>query len=133
MKNFIVYSESGQILRSGVCADNDLSLQGKFVIEGKAKDGTQYIDNGNVIDMPPKPSEFHFFNYKNKEWVFDENYADQSAKQKRNLLLGESDWTQLPDVPIQTQIKWKQYRQELRDLTSQTKYPFNIVWPVKPD
>lgn len=42
-----------------------------------------------------------------------------------------SDWTQLPDVPLETKAVWAEYRQQLRDITNQTD-PFNIVWPTPP-
>ena len=32
----------------------------------------------------------------------------------RNCLLAESDWTQLPDAPVDA-AAWAEYRQELRD------------------
>ena len=49
----------------------------------------------------------------------------------RNELLAECDWTQLADIPSETKVIWSEYRQSLRDITSQTN-PFNITWPVKP-
>lgn len=49
----------------------------------------------------------------------------------RNQLLMECDWTQLTDVSAETKAIWSEYRQSLRDITSQTN-PFSITWPVKP-
>jgi hypothetical protein len=49
----------------------------------------------------------------------------------RNQLLSECDWTQLFDISSETKAIWAQYRQSLRDITSQTN-PFSITWPVKP-
>ena len=49
----------------------------------------------------------------------------------RNQLLTECDWTQLAGIPSDTKSIWSEYRQSLRDITSQTN-PFNITWPVKP-
>ena len=49
----------------------------------------------------------------------------------RNELLSECDWTQLSDIPSETKAIWSEYRQSLRDITSQTN-PFSITWPVKP-
>jgi hypothetical protein len=49
----------------------------------------------------------------------------------RNELLSECDWTQLADIPNETKTIWSEYRQSLRDITSQTN-PFSITWPVKP-
>ena len=52
-------------------------------------------------------------------------------RQTRNELLAECDWTQLADVSAETKSIWSEYRQSLRDITSQTN-PFSITWPVKP-
>ena len=52
-------------------------------------------------------------------------------RQIRNELLLECDWTQLSDIPTETKTAWQTYRQELRDVTSQSN-PFSIVWPAKP-
>ena len=52
-------------------------------------------------------------------------------RETRNELLAECDWTQLGDIPTETKAIWSEYRQSLRDITSQTN-PFSITWPVKP-
>ncbi|MFY7906535.1 MAG: tail fiber assembly protein, partial [Burkholderiaceae bacterium] len=59
--------------------------------------------------------------------------ASQAASQRafRNTLLSDCDWTQLPDAPVNTQA-WAYYRQALRDVTSQTGFPWDIQWPEKP-
>lgn len=53
---------------------------------------------------------------------------------KRQTLLQQSDWTQLPDVPLSdTQRKlWADYRQQLRDITLQP-LTADIKWPIKPN
>jgi hypothetical protein len=78
--------------------------------------------------------------------VWTQNYivsdlsADESAakvgaqwtviRAERNTLLVESDWTQLPDAPVDA-AAWATYRQALRDVTDQAN-PFAIVWPESP-
>lgn len=52
-------------------------------------------------------------------------------RRTRNSLLTASDWTQLPDAPVDAAV-WAAYRQELRDITTQAD-PFNIIWPTKPE
>lgn len=52
------------------------------------------------------------------------------VRNMRNALLAESDWTQLPDAPVDA-VAWADYRQALRDITTQAD-PFSIVWPIKP-
>ena len=53
------------------------------------------------------------------------------VREKRNKLLTESDWTQLPDIPQATKDLWEPHRQELRDVTNQPD-PYNITWPTPP-
>ena len=55
-------------------------------------------------------------------------------KRERNLLLQQSDWTQLPDVSLTEEQKgnWVTYRQQLRDITNQPGFPDNIIWPTQP-
>jgi hypothetical protein len=55
----------------------------------------------------------------------------EEIREIRNELLKECDWTQLSDVSSEIKSNWISYRQELRDITTQSN-PFNIVWPVKP-
>jgi len=51
----------------------------------------------------------------------------------RRADLAMSDWTQLPDVSEEIQLKWREYRQQLRDIPSQVGYPLDITWPVRPE
>jgi len=55
----------------------------------------------------------------------------ETVREKRNKLLTDSDWTQLPDIPQATKDLWEPYRQELRDVTNQPD-PYNITWPTPP-
>ena len=64
----------------------------------------------------------------------DENYNSLAieATTRRNRLLYETDWTQMPDVTLATKTAWATYRQALRDITEQSGYPTNIIWPTPP-
>ncbi len=57
----------------------------------------------------------------------------ENLRTKRNTLLVESDWTQTVDSPLSEEKKsaWKNYRQELRDLTDYEDMAV-IVWPTSP-
>lgn len=59
--------------------------------------------------------------------------ADQakSVREQRNQKLKDSDWTQLIDAPVDRQA-WVVYRQELRDITSQAGFPWEVTWPDAP-
>ena len=58
--------------------------------------------------------------------------AVNDARLKRNQLLIGCDWTQLPDAPVNADV-WATYRQELRDITKQLDFPWNIDWPKDPE
>ena len=50
---------------------------------------------------------------------------------KRDALLAGSDWTQLPDAPVD-KAAWASYRKALRDLTDAPGFPWNTPWPTRP-
>ncbi len=56
-------------------------------------------------------------------------------RSERNELLKLSDWTQVPDSPLDSTKKqqWATYRQALRDLPANTTDPANPTWPTKPE
>jgi hypothetical protein len=54
-----------------------------------------------------------------------------NARNQRNQLLSQSDWTQVADAPVDQQA-WATYRQALRDVTQQPKFPLEIIWPQQP-
>jgi|DEB0MinimDraft_10_1074344.scaffolds.fasta_scaffold07486_2 hypothetical protein len=59
-------------------------------------------------------------------------------RQRRNLKLIESDWTQGADSPLSEAKKaeWATYRQALRDIPANNSNPTDrdsIVWPSKPE
>jgi Phage tail assembly chaperone protein len=137
MKYFTVYNDVGQILQSGQCADNDYDLQkvdGQFIIELATNPATQYIQNGEVVAIPPKPDYESHFDYASGQWVGDTANQESVVISRRNGLLYASDWTQLPNNPLtpEAQQQWADYRQQLRDITTQPGYPFSVVWPTAP-
>ena len=54
-----------------------------------------------------------------------------NVRLKRDRLLKESDWTMLPDSPLNESQKemWKTYRQELRDITKTFDKPEDVIFP----
>ena len=63
--------------------------------------------------------------------ITHEGYCKIERK-KRDQLLADSDWTQVPDAPVD-QAAWATYRQALRDVPQQTGFPTDINWPAKPN
>jgi hypothetical protein len=101
---------------------------------GHADLKSQYhnFDTGLPEDIPPQPTPNHTFNHATKQWEPDPTFAANKAKAQRAQLLLDSDWTQLPDVPLATKEAWAVYRQALRDITLQAGYPLAIDWPLAP-
>ena len=55
----------------------------------------------------------------------------QRVREDRNARLAACDWTQLPDAPVAA-AAWATYRQELRDVTAQAGFPWQVTWPTEP-
>jgi hypothetical protein len=78
-------------------------------------------------------------------WLVVDKTAEESAaedaeqaslmRRDRDHRLMQTDWTQLPDAQITSERRqlFAEYRQQLRDVTAQPGFPWDINWPVKPD
>jgi hypothetical protein len=59
-----------------------------------------------------------------------------TIKATRQTLLIDSDWTDT--LSAQTRLgdllypAWQDYRQALRDITLQSTYPLDVIWPIAP-
>lgn len=53
------------------------------------------------------------------------------VRSDRDRLLQQSDWTQLADAPVDS-AAWAAYRQALRDVPSQSGFPYVVSWPTTP-
>jgi len=82
------------------------------------------------------PTPWSRFSVITKEWVESKPVENVKADiaEERNKLLQNSDWTQLPNNPLtpDQQTAWATYRQALRDIPSQSGYPFDVIWPTPP-
>ena len=114
------------------CPDWEVNTvsQGQSYVEGHALEN-QYILNGRFVDFPARPSLSHIWDWDSLSWKVNQELAENLALQKRKELLSESDWTQLSDISVNKTL-WAEYRQSLRDITKQSGYPFEIIWPEKP-
>ena len=96
----------------------DAPIAENWIEAGQSQIGWSY--DGTTLTPPPA-----------------EELADMQAKevrQVRNLLLSESDWTQVPDSPVDS-TAWATYRQALRDITAHANFPYltEADWPTKPE
>lgn len=105
-----------------------------------------------VINTPPPSVEWYQFLEEDtpilvdgvwiQQWIVKErsdseketiNYMKENEiRGRRNMLLMECDWTQLSNSPADSEV-WEIYRQELRDITTQENFPWNVQWPNKPE
>jgi len=86
-----------------------------------------YVDNGPIYDQ----AIAGVFGAIADPVVISTGPGADEIRRHRNQLLIESDWTQLPDAPVD-QSAWTIYRQSLRDITEQEGFPENVEWPGKP-
>lgn len=72
---------------------------------------------------------------RDQEEVAWESGADDrkatEVREKRTKLLAASDWMALTDNTLSNE--WAVYRQALRDITDQVGFPYNVVFPTKPN
>jgi len=133
----IYLKDNGRIIRTVTCLDDLLSLQFDNTIEdyveGIYPGNNFYIANDQPVEIPASPNKYCVFNYDIRQWVDPRTNDTQwvVVRNQRDQLLAASDWTQLPDVTIETKSAWATYRQQLRDITNQPD-PFNITWPTSP-
>ena len=86
---------------------------------------------GHILEDQTKPTDA----------IIVENMSDEEilfeVRKYRNNLLTQSDWTQLPDVPLTPEkvSDWRLYRQQLRDFIDLIDVPsWNAPnWPVSPE
>ena len=57
--------------------------------------------------------------------------AGRNIRNQRDRLLSQTDWMALIDVTMEPY--WREYRQQLRDVTAQPGFPFAVEWPAKPE
>ena len=84
---------------------------------------------GNIPFTPEEEAER---DAEEAAWAAGENdRLAAAAREKRNALLAECDWTQVADAPVD-KAAWAGYRQALRDIPDQDGFPLNAIWPEVP-
>ena len=96
------------------------------------------IDTNTKVSIPIAPGNIDYEEY--LEWA-KSNTADASdgpsdwdlVREKRDLLLRNSDWTMTTGATVD-QAQWSAYREKLRDIpqTYKGKETSEIVWPTAP-
>lgn len=105
------------------------------VIDKPAPDYNPSTQNCNQINPTLKGSKWEMtwlVTPATPEQIAERTSAKEAeVRQQRNQLLSDCDWTQLPDAPVPP-APWATYRQQLRDVTAQPNFPWEVVWPVAP-
>lgn len=149
MKHYALVNSEGQTLYT-VSGSEILGLSHGEVFEGNLcievgphpTDDSYYIDqvyyDHDLNEWQSKPScpGVEFYSWIDKSWQFMPELFLAKVREIRDAKLVESDWTQMPDVPLTTQQKedWQVYRQALRDITENLTATTleEIVWPASP-
>jgi hypothetical protein len=98
----------------GSLEDNEAALVKEGDITGKM------VSEGVLTDIPEDQLVAEAIK---KAW--------RELRLSRRRLLNNSDWTQVPDAPVDS-AAWAVYRQQLRDLPANTADPRDVVWPEPP-
>ena len=107
--------------------------------------GVRYLDEPQHDKCTQTAAQNALPHLEGAEWVLgwtvsaksaDEISAADAEKAKavrsdRNTRLSASDWTQVADAPVD-KAAWATYRQALRDLTTQSGFPWEVTWPSEP-
>lgn len=98
---------------------------------------THYVENGELKTLENRPEgNDYVLNVETKtweRWTPEPDLAD-IARAKRSKLLAECDWIVAKSVEAGNPVPqtWQDYRQALRDITTQPGFPENITWPEQP-
>lgn len=96
----------------------------------RAASPEQVVVNGSTIWR----QKFNIVAFTEQELTDRSNAKATTVRRDRDLLLKDSDWTQMFDSPLSDLAKsaWHQYRQELRDISDQPGFPTTVNWPTEP-
>lgn len=95
-----------------------------------------------VEDTPTKGSDGIYYqtwklvSMTNTEIELVTKEKESEVRNDRNMKLYMSDWTQLNDVEQNYSEEfinqWQDYRNELRKITQQNGFPWDVKWPAEP-
>ena len=113
-----------------------LAPNASFVVIGDTYEGIEWGET-NSQTKPTKEEVTAKINELNNSEPF------KLLREERNKLISETDWTQLKDIDLDIirERNWKNYRQALRDLPSNSNPKLNsigeldmtsVTWPTKP-
>ena len=136
---------------NGSISPQPLSFQHRFdgaaeirfrenVVKNTDKDGNvTYTYDEYLLTMPDRDGLEKIVTDNTAVWLAyaetqEVNQLATDVRTQRDKLLYDTDWTQVDDAPISDvdRESMRQYRQALRDITSQDGFPYNVKFPEKP-
>ena len=127
MYYFVYEIATGRIVQSQSFAFDEVPLGHSMVQSDRVPDHQREIYSQEQGLIPrPDLSEFEY------------QQQISRIRKRRNRLLADSDWTQLPDTALTSEQRtaWSTYRQSLRDITeslpTQLEPNYQVTWPSQP-
>ena len=116
MIDYFVTNADGYIVKKGQCLEENLQAQasedGERAYEGRANADTQRVVDDVLTDLEQPLSQ-------------SVERKSVELRLRRDSLLAQTDWTQTNDSPLSEsdQLKYRTYRQALRELTTHENWP----------
>lgn len=121
----IYNKQSGEILGTISGMNTALDNDDEGFLDGDYNALEYKVVNGQAVAKTDAEKQ-SYHDIRNAETI-------DSLRDRRNVLLAQSDWTQAADSPLTDAKKaeWRTYRQALRDITD-TSDPTTVTWPTPP-
>jgi hypothetical protein len=110
-------------------------VTGGFLLSGTPTNETEFKEMYTKVQEDgthAQDTSITWTQVKSKVTEVKEEYNLLFLRQKRDLLLQQTDWTQNRDVTLSNDADWKTYRQALRDITDSATSLDDVTWPEKP-
>jgi hypothetical protein len=154
IKKFTIYNKlTGEI--TGLIAASEFLVSMRVqrdpnleFIEGEFSPEIYYFKNNQLEEyteeqktkkqIPPAPLFIGTWSNETMEWmpIQDITTLSQGIVLERNKLLSDTDWTDTLSAKSRLgedlYNQWQIYRQQLRDITNQPNYPYQVTWPNAP-
>ncbi|AVR89004.1 hypothetical protein [Thauera aromatica] len=96
LQHFFFYEPSGKVVGTGACMAKDIDLQvreGAALALGVADRELHYYDQGRglIVEKPPRPSQFHIWDWPTKSWLPDLDRARTSRQAEVGAELARRD------------------------------------------
>lgn len=120
--------ETGKIKQTMVADPHIIAANGSYLevpVHRSDYDRTHIVQDGKLVE-------------KDRSLLMQQKINELKiiAISKRNNLLSDTDWVELPSaanrLSPELMAEYETYRQALRDITQNPEFPVNINWPTLP-